>query len=168
MKKALFIMLLVVLLTATITSAVFAGYEISPQLIAGQNESAGVVKIFGDANFLTVEFMLKGGEGWCMTESQVHVGLTLADIPQNSGGAIPGQFDYKTDHDGCVSGFTYQIPTDATWYGKKIYIATHAVVIGPDGVEETGWGVNCGNLAAQQFPGNNWSAYIIFLANAWN
>jgi hypothetical protein len=103
-----------------------------------------------------------------MTESAVHVATSIVDFPQNNGGAIPGQFDYKTDHDGCVTSFTYEIPVDSTWYGMQIYIATHAVVIGPDGVEETAWAVNCGNLEAGQFPGNNWSAYTEFPANAWN
>jgi hypothetical protein len=102
-----------------------------------------------------------------MTESAVHVGLSLADFPQNNGGAIPGQFDYKTDHTGCIRGFTYQIPVDSAWYGNEIYIATHAVVTGPDGQQETAWAVNCGNLEGGQFPGSNWSAYIIFPANAW-
>lgn len=166
MKKLISSLMIVVLLAAIPTTA-FAGFTISPRLLAGQAGFAGVVKITGDANFLTVEYMLRSGAGWCLTESAVHVGDSLDDFPQNKGGVIPGQFDYKTDHDGCVKGFTYQIPVDPAWYGKEIFIATHGVVTTPDGGEETAWAVNCGNLAGGQFPGSNWSAYIIFPANAW-
>jgi hypothetical protein len=153
-------------LVAVFPATAFAGYDIQPRLLAGQTEFAGVVNIHGEADFLEVTFMLRSGQGWCMTESHVHVDLDLDDFPQNNGGAIPGQFDYKTDHAGCVTSFTYQIPA-APWYGQQIYIAMHAVVTGPDGQEETAWAVNCGNLWGQQFPGNNWSAYSVFPANAW-
>ena len=166
MKKLLYSLVVVFALTALIASPALAGYTISPQLLAGQSMFAGVVKISGDTDFLTVEFRLAGGQDWCLNESQVHVALAVEDFPQNKGGAIPGQFDYKAGHN-CVNGFTYQIPVDPSWYGQQVYIATHAVVTGPDGVEETAWAVNCGNLEGGQFPGKNWSAYTIFPANAW-
>jgi hypothetical protein len=126
------------------------------------------VKASGDESFITLEFMLRAGEGFCITESSAHVGLSLDEFPQNPGGAIPGQFDFKTDHDGCVTSFTYQIPVQTAWYGNPVLIATHAVVVTPDGDEETGWAVNCGNLEGGQFPGKNWSAYFVFPANAWD
>jgi hypothetical protein len=126
-----------------------------------------VVQIYGNQETLTVHFFLRAGAGWCMNESAVHVGLTLDEFPQNNGGAIPGQFDYKTDHSYCVRGYTYQIPVKPEWYGNQIYIATHAVVTTPDGGQETAWAVNCGNLEGGQFPGSNWSAYIVFPRNAW-
>jgi hypothetical protein len=166
MKKVTYSLFIAALLAILVTSTALAGYTISPRLLAGQTGFAGVVKITGDADFLTIEFQLRSGAGWCLEESAVHVGLSLDDFPQNHGGVIPGQFDYKADHN-CASGFTYQIPTDNAWYGNQIYIATHAVVTGPDGQQETAWAVNCGNLEGGQFPGKNWSAYIIFPANAW-
>jgi hypothetical protein len=167
MKRATYLSILVILLLAVLPVTAFAGYTISPRLLAGQTEFAGVVKITGDHDWLVVEFMLRAGAGWCMTESAVHVGLSLDDFPQNSGGAIPGQFDYKAVHDPCTSKYTYRIPVQGDWYRNQIYIATHAVVIGPDGEEETAWAVNCGDLEGGQFPGSNWSAYITFPANAW-
>jgi hypothetical protein len=89
------------------------------------------------------------------------VGETLADFPQNRGGPIPGHFDYKTDHDGCIRNFSYDIKPG--WKdGDNILIAAHAVVIGPDGQEETGWGVQCGKVPVWQFPGANWATYMLF------
>jgi hypothetical protein len=166
MKKSAVSLTIVALLVALTTTTALA-YPIQPRLLAGQSGFAGVVRITGDANFLTVTFMLRSGQGWCLEESAVHVGLSLDDFPQNKGGAIPGKFDYKADHD-CARGYTYVIPVDPAWYGNQLYIAAHAVVIAPDGTRETGWAVNCGNLEGGQFPGRNWSAYIIFPANAWD
>lgn len=167
MKKIAYSLIVVFLLTAMVVSTALAGYTISPALLAGKHGFAGVVKISGDADFLTVTFMLRSGAGWCLQESHVHVGSSLSDFPQNKGGAIPGQFDYKASHE-CASSYTLQIPVQAGWYGNQIFLATHAVVKTPDGTEETSWAVNCGNLEAGQFPGKNWSAYIIFPANAWD
>ncbi len=167
MKKLIVPLIVVALLATLFPATVSAGYTISARLLAGQTEFAGVVRVTGDANLLTIEFALRGGEGWCMNESQVHVATSLDDFPQNKGGAIPGQFDYKTDHD-CVTGFTYQIPVQTGWHGNQIFVAAHAVVIGPDGQEETGWAVNCGNLEGGQFPGRNWSAFTVYPANGWN
>ena len=159
--------MIVALLAAPLTA--YASYTVSARLLAGQTEFAGVVKVTGDANNLTVSFMLRGGAGWCMTESAVHVGLSLDEFPQGPGGAIPGQFEFQADHEGCVASYTYTIPVEGRgWYGNWIYIATHAVVNGPGGlVGETAWAVNCGNLEGGQFPGRNWSAYFRFPANAW-
>jgi hypothetical protein len=100
----------------------------------------------------------------------VHVATSLGDIPQNkNGNPKPGQFDYKGSH-GCSNGHTYVIPLESGWRDSSIplFIAVHTVVTGPDGVEETGWAVRCGNLGATQFPGANWAAYLVFTPDAWN
>jgi hypothetical protein len=167
MKMRLYSFIIAGLLLVLIVTPVLAGYTISPTILAGQTTNVGVVKVTGNADgSLTLVYMLKGGQGWCMTETQVHVGLSLDDFPQNNGGAIPGQFDYKEQFDPCTSNFTlviYDPPGDK----GDVYIAIHLVVIGPGGQEETGWVVRCGNLEGGQFPGNNWSAWILFPAAAW-
>jgi hypothetical protein len=145
----------------------FAGYTISPTILAGQNINVGSVKITGNADgSLTFDFMLKGGQGYCITDAAIHVGLLLDDFPQNPGGAIPGQFDYKYDFGGCVSAATVTI-SDPPGDKGDIYIAVHVNVYGPDGQQETGWVVRCGDLEGAQFPGRNWSAWISFPADAW-
>lgn len=166
MKKLFHSLFVSGLLTVLVVTPVLAGYTISPRLLAGQTEFAGVVKVEGKADFITFTFMIRGGAGWCMDDFAVHIGDSLDDFPQNSGGAIPGQFDYQMDPAGCVTAYVYKIPTGA-WYGQNIYIAIHANVYGPDGVQQTAWVVNCGDLEAGQFPGSNWSAYFRLPANAW-
>lgn len=169
MKKLLYSFVILLVLTALVTTPVLASYTISPRLLAGQTMFAGVVKTTGYNDYLHLEIQVRGGAGWCMTASQVHVGLSLAEFPQNSGGAIPGQFDYKQSYGSCITTATYNIPIAGKgWFGQRIYIAVHAVVNGPNGlVGETAWAVNCGNLEGGQFPGNNWSAYYQLPANAW-
>lgn len=165
MKKFIYTLFIVMLLAGVIASTVMASFSVNPKILAGQNTLVGFTRIAGGTDFLRLKFALP--YGWCMTETNVHVALDPMDIPQNNGGAIPGQFDYKTDHDGCVTRFTLDIPTDPAWFGKHLYLGIHVVVIGPDGQEETGWTVNCGDLGAGQFPGANWSAYAQYPANAW-
>lgn len=170
MKKILYATLMSLLITVMITTPVFAGYTISPKILAGQGIDGvfvGVVKITGNADgSLTFGFMLKGGQGYCIKDAAIHVGLTLADFPQNNGGAIPGQFDYKYDFGGCITNAVVTI-VDPVGYKGDIYIAIHVNVIMPDGTQETGWVVRCGDLEGGQFPGKNWSAWIWFPTAAW-
>jgi len=170
MRKVVYISIAAVLLMALLPASALAQVSentISPKILAGQTDFAGVVKITGNADgTLTFAFMLRGGAGYCMTDAAIHLGLSLDDFPQNSGGAIPGQFDYKYDFDGkCVTGLTTTIPAP----GGKVdtYIAVHVNVILPDGTQETGWVVRCGDLEGAQFPGSNWSAWILYPARAW-
>ena len=154
------------LVAVLITVPVMAGFTISPQILAGQSEFAGVVKITGNTDgSMTFLFMLKGGEGYCMTEAQLHAGLSLDDFPTNRGGAIPGQFDYKYTFESCISSF--QVTIDPPGEKGDLYLAIHMVVMTPDG-EETGWVVRCGDLIGAQFPGKNWSAWIYFPEQTWN
>lgn len=168
MKKILHILFVVGVLTAMITTPVLAGTTISPRLLAGQTNFAGVIKVSGYPDYLHFVFTIRGGAGWCMTDAAIHVGLSLDEFPQNAGGAIPGQFEFQYDFGGCIVGATIDVPiTGRGWYGNWIYVAVHANVIGPDGQQETAWTVNCGDLEGNQFPGNNWSAYFRYPANAW-
>lgn len=167
MKKLLHSLFVAGLLTVLVVTPVLASYTISPRLLAGQTLFAGVVKVTGNADgSITFAFMLRSGAGWCMTDAAIHIGESLDDFPQNSGGAIPGQFDYQYDFGGCVTGATITI-ADPPGFKGDLYLAIHANVFGPDGVQQTAWVVNCGDLEAGQFPGSNWSAYFRLPANAW-
>ena len=99
-------------------------------LIAGQHEEVGTVSVWNDADNLYVEYKLNQvtiGDGWCLTETHVHVGEDLSDFPLNRGGNPKiGLFDYSYPH-GCVSEYTYTIPI--TWdLCTELSIAAHAVV----------------------------------------
>lgn len=165
MKKGMLVSVLVALLLALLPLTTFASFTISPAILAGQTTNVGVIKITGNADgSLTLTYMLKAG--WCMTNSAVHLGLSLDDFPQNAGGAIPGQFDYQYDWGGCVKAATVTIQ-DPPGDKGNVYIAVHLNLYGPNGQQETGWVVRCGNLEGGQFPGSNWSAWLLFPANAW-
>ncbi|NLF12547.1 MAG: hypothetical protein GX597_12240 [Anaerolineaceae bacterium] len=165
MKKGTLVSIFVALLLVLLPLTAFASYTLSPRILAGQNQFAGVIKVTGNADgSLTLVYMLRAG--WCMTDSAVHTGLSLDDFPQNSGGAIPGQFDYQYDFGGCVNSATVTI-ADPAGYKEHTYVAVHVNVYGPDGAQETGWTVNCGDLEAGQFPGSNWSAFFQVPVNAW-
>ncbi len=166
MKRVLFSLFILFLLTTLITTTAFAG-SVSPTILAGKTINVGTANVTGnpDGSF-TIRLFIR--QGYCLTDAAIHSGLSLADFPQNRGGAIPGQFDYKNDFGGCVSHPpTITIDDPAGGFGDKVYIAIHVNVYGPDGQQNTGWVVRCGNLEGGQFHGKNWSAYFIFPANAW-
>lgn len=163
MKKLLLCLTMVVLVASVFAGTAFAGdaAPFVPKLVTGQQEIHGLVYLWTDGETLYVVFWVNAYENYCLQETHLHIDTDLANIPQNDGGAIPGQFEYKDDWD-CVNKVVYKIPlaTEGVAVGDRVYIAAHAVVQYPDGTEETGWAVNCGDLENHQFPGSNWSAYI--------
>lgn len=173
MRKALYSILVTVILSVLIFTTAFAGDVVAPKIVAGKGKVGsdgyvGIVRVTGNPDgSLTLDFRLKRPEGFCITDAAVHTGLSLDDFPQNKGGAIPGQFDYKYDFGGCVFQVTKTIEDPAGEWGDFLYIAIHVNVYGPDGQQNTGWVVNCGKLEGGQFPGKNWSAFFRFPANAW-
>ncbi|MFW5940658.1 MAG: hypothetical protein ACOCXI_02575 [Chloroflexota bacterium] len=173
MKRLLLVLMVVMLLTVMVTNAAMAALgPVGATFYIGQTEKAGYVAIWeevveeGVSSILHVQYRMK--LGYCLDETHVHVGDNIADIPQNSGGAIPGQFDYQQTHDPCQTSVEYEIPinyadfTDGTEEpfpneGLDAILAIHGVV-----GDETGWTVRCGNLEGAQFPGSDWSAYVWF------
>ena len=161
-------MLIIVALLAALAPTT-ASASTSPvlwtKLMVGK-EFVGEVNVEHDGNYLYVEYKVyTHWGGYCLLETNLHVATTLEGIPQANGNPLPGQFDYKGEHN-CVREVTYKIPLDG-WVPsveKPLYIAAHSVVgnINDPEVEETGWGVRCGNLAKYAFPGNNWAAYILY------
>ncbi len=166
MKKVVYSLLVALLLIGLVETTAMASYGIEPKIIAGQNEWVGGVHTTGNWDgSITLNFKMK--DGHCITDAAVHTGLSLSDFPQNRGGAIPGQFDYKYDFHGCVTSVSRTIADPAGKWGDPVYIAVHVNVIHPDGREDTGWTVYCGQLSTQQFAGKNWSGWYLLPADAW-
>jgi len=95
-------------------------------LFAGQHIDVGIIKVWNDSDNLYVKYVVDGP--WCLTETHLHIGAQLNDIPQTKkGNPIPGKFDYKGEHDPCVPDYTYTIKMSLI-PGDELFIATHAVV----------------------------------------
>jgi len=97
-------------------------------LYAGQHYRAGVLYVWRDNDYLYVEYDLD--DGVVMSETHLHIGLSLNDFPKQGVNPPPGLFDYGTDHDPKVDGYLYTIPWDDDWDCPDLYIAAHAVVWG--------------------------------------
>jgi hypothetical protein len=96
-------------------------------LYAGQEYRAGELDVWRDDDYLYVQYILD--DGVTMSETHLHINTSLDGIPQNNGNPIPGQFEYKEDHNPSVNGYLYTIPwDDEFWDGQDLYIAAHAVV----------------------------------------
>jgi hypothetical protein len=128
MKKTLALLTIVAFLLI-LPAAVIAHTEGDPfvaDLLAGQYMDAGDVLVWNDVDTLYVKYAL---DGWCMSETHVHVADAVDGIPQTKkGNPKPGKFDYKMDHDPCVTEYTYEIPLDGWNSGTKLYIAAHAAM----------------------------------------
>jgi hypothetical protein len=132
MRNKIPIILLLAAMIPILTSMSVTAYtEQDPfvtDLIAGQHTDVGDVIVWEDGDDLYVKYQTDAG--WSMSETHLHIALTLEGIPQNNGNPPPGQFDYKTDHNPSVDTYTYQIPILPAWKGQNIFIAAHAVVNG--------------------------------------
>jgi len=118
-------------ISLTLVSTIYTGVahtEADPyvtDLIAGQFYDAGDVKVWNDGDYLYVKYVATGN--WEITETHLHVAESMEEIPQKNGNPIPGQFDYKDEHDPAVAEFLYKI--DNTWdIDDELFIAAHAVV----------------------------------------
>ena len=100
-------------------------YEIH-SLMAGQHINVGDVSVWNDADHLYVKYETR--DGWYLIESHVHFATSVDGIPQAEGNPIPGNFDYKMEHDPKVLEYTYEMDLNGLEPGT-IYIATHADVL---------------------------------------
>jgi len=120
-----------------------AGTEADPDvftLYAGQHINVGTVEVWDDTVNLYVKYVVN--DPWRLTETHLHVAASLEDIPQTKGGnPIPGQFEYKGEHD-YETEVLYEILLTWDWDPCGLYIAAHAVVAKPiEGCWETIWGI---------------------------
>ncbi len=97
-------------------------------LYAGQDIEVGIVTVTNDDNYLDVKYEITE-DGWGIYETHVHVGIDLEDFPLAGrwGNPVPGQFDYKEEHDG-VTEYTRRISLDDFEVEDELIIAAHAVV----------------------------------------
>ena len=128
MKKTLTLLTIMafLLILPTAVLAHTAGNPFVVDLLAGKDIPAGEVQVWNDADYLYVKYELNG---WCMTETHVHAADSLDGIPHTKkGNPIPGHFDYKMEHDPCVTEYTYRIPLDDWEPDTELYIAAHAAM----------------------------------------
>jgi len=92
---------------------------------AGQHIYVGELIVWKDCDYLYLEYSL---DDVTMSESHLHIGLSLDDFPKQGVNPPPGQFDYKEEFDPKVNGYTYTIDWDDSWNDQDLYIGAHAVV----------------------------------------
>ncbi len=145
-------------------------------LVAGQDTNVGgvIVEYDKEEGCLYVTYDVTGGT-WYLTETHLQVATSLEGIPQTKkGNPIPGQFDYKMEHEPSAQvqeyTITVQLGDVGAEPGDTLYIAAHAVVetvvydeegnpvLDEDGnpivINETAWG------AGEPFDGKNWATYF--------
>jgi hypothetical protein len=132
MKKLFNIAVVLAFLFALVPTVGFAHTEDDPlvvNLLAGQTEDIGDIKVWNDGEYLYVQFLSDS----CMIETHLHVATDLNNIPQTKKfNPIPGQFDYSTFH-GCSKDYTYMLPLGDWGIDTPLFIAAHASL----GAEET-------------------------------
>lgn len=137
-----------------------ASEPLAADLIAGGGNKKGETKVgevlvWNDADYLYVKYDI--WPDWCATETHLHVADQLEAIPQKNGNPRPGQFEYKTDHDPCLTGaFQYAVPL--VWpVNTRLYIGAHAAVTHERRKGETAWG-----RKGCEFAGRNWATCIVY------
>jgi len=147
MKKLIYLIMLVLILGLVLTGCLLsnvgqvptteqsgityltkhtAGAPYVTDLLAGQTLKVGEVKVWNDTDNLYVKYFITD-LNWCLTETHLHVATSLDDIPHtNKGNPIPGQFEYKGEHE-CETEVLYEIPLTCE-LRTDLVIAAHAVV----------------------------------------
>lgn len=131
MKKAL-LPILALSLAIGLAMPVAAHTESDPlivDLLAGQTQDVGEVRVWNDGINLHVEYVVDLG-GWHLVETHLAVGDSSGDIPQTKkGNPIPGKFDYKHPDIYDVTD-EYVVPLADFGFeaDDNIAIAAHAVV----------------------------------------
>lgn len=102
------------------------GETASTNLIAGQHTVIGKVTASTDGTHLTVIYELNQ-PNWGITETHLSVKGEWTEIPQTrTGNPIPGQFEYKNDHNKII-GYRYDNIDVSAW--SQVSIAAHCKVV---------------------------------------
>ena len=118
--------------------------------VCGQDDTDGNVTVTSDDANLYVEITAASGE--TLEETSVHVTDSESGIPQNNGGMIPGQFEYKhSTVDSSTDSYTISFSDEGIESGDEVVIAVHAAQ--SDG--ETCW---AGSTSGTW---NNWGLYLV-------
>ena len=99
-------------------------------LYAGKTTAVGTVTVWNDETTLYVKYETTGG--WLLTETHVHVDTAFGQLPQNKQkNPEPGHFRDGAFYEPPVAEDTFQFAL-AQFDASQLYIAAHAVVVGPD------------------------------------
>ncbi|GGZ93842.1 hypothetical protein [Algibacter mikhailovii] len=91
-------------------------------LLAGQNILVGNISVVIVGDNYEISYNITNND-YCLTSTHLSVVVNTGDFPMTKkGNPIPGQFEYKENHD-CVTSYTYEVPTS-----KGLFIGAHAVV----------------------------------------
>lgn len=157
--KALFMACLLLAVPAGALAYTADAPFVTDLIAGGGNDKAAIdigdVLVWNDDDNLYVKYTVI--DGWCVTETQLQVALSLEGIPQTrSGNPVPGKFTFKGAH-ACVGDYTGIIPLPDD-LAAEIFMAAHASAIGTtgDGIvsHASAWGNGTG------FPGKNWATYF--------
>ena len=137
MKKIFHLGIVLAFLLALVPVSTIAHYEDDPlvvDLLAGQTEDIGDVKVWNDADNLYVQFVYTGDDcGFLEVHLQVDEDAFDDDIMTKKGNPIPGKFEKSYDV-GCFTQhtFAYDLASEGFVPGDFLLIAAHAAL----GLEE--------------------------------
>ena len=165
--KMVLLSALMIAIIGTIGTALAVDTQVD--LIAGGGGDEGLdvgnVTVCNNSEYIYVNFTTT--DGWCMTETHLHVATSVDEIPQTKkGNPIPGKFEYFGDYDPCDTQVVpYTIPNNYET-GDVVIIAAHSAVqlfveVDPDTGEdifryESAW------CDGEDFEGKNWAMYFTY------
>jgi hypothetical protein len=131
MKRLVYLLIAVSLMLALVP-AVASADEITVDLLAGQTEDIGDVKVWNDAEKLYVQFLYTGPDcGFLEVHLQVDKeGAWSEDILTKKGNPIPGQFEMSHKPGGCFTEhtFEYDLVGEGFDCDGTLWIAAHAAL----------------------------------------
>jgi hypothetical protein len=135
MKKLVYLLIavsLVLALVPTVALAHTAGDPFVADLLAGQTEDVGDVKVWNDGTNLYVQFVYEGPDcGFLEVHLQVDKGAFFSeDILTKKGNPIPGHFEKSYKPGGCFTDhtFEYDLAVEGFAPGDNLLIAAHAAL----------------------------------------
>jgi hypothetical protein len=139
MKKLVYLLIAVSLVLALVPTVALAHTADAPlvvDLLAGQTEDIGDVKVWNDAEKLYVQFVYEGPDcGFLEVHLQVDEDAFSEDILTKKGNPIPGQFEKSYKPGWCFNEhtFAFDLVDEGFGVGDTLKIAAHAAL----GLEES-------------------------------
>jgi hypothetical protein len=134
MKRTIYFVMALALLLALVPTTVFAHAANDPysvDLLAGQTEDIGDVKVWNDGENLYVQFVYEGPDcGFLEVHLQVDEGDWYEGILTKKGSPIPGQFEASYKPGWCFKThtFTFNLVDEGFLVGDELMIAAHAAL----------------------------------------
>jgi hypothetical protein len=138
LKKITQIFAIFAIFALAVTPVFANGDEYESELIAGQDDGVGMVRLYFDPSDFNHDLLYIEIDADCdILETHVWVGDDLEDVPRTKkGNPKIGHFPYAMDLAAGTQNVVMEV--DTSMYAGKIYILVHAVVDCPCG-EETAW-----------------------------